>query len=71
MPNTTHVELTTAVFNLATELRASHRLRTPDALHLAAALSAGCSEFWTNDTRLAAMAGQHLTVRMPTDQAAD
>lgn len=40
------------VFQLATELRASHGLKTPDALHLAAAISAGCDEFWTNDRRL-------------------
>lgn len=42
-----------AVFDLATELRAQHGLKTPDALHLAAAISAGCDEFWTNDLRLA------------------
>lgn len=42
-----------AVFDLATQLRAIHELKTPDALHLAAALEAGCDEFWTNDDRLA------------------
>lgn len=40
------------VFQLATELRAIHGLKTPDALHLAAAISSGCDEFWTNDYRL-------------------
>jgi len=39
-------------FELATHLRAAHRLKTPDALHLAAAQNHGCSEFWTNDDRL-------------------
>lgn len=39
-------------FELATRLRAEHRLKTPDALHLAAALQSGCDELWTNDTRL-------------------
>ncbi len=45
--------LTRAVFDLATQLRATHNLKTPDALHLAAAIAAGCDEFWTNDQRLA------------------
>jgi predicted nucleic acid-binding protein len=49
-----------SVFNLATELRARHRLKTPDALHLAAAIQAGCEEFWTNDHRLDTAAGDHL-----------
>ena len=49
-----------AVFELATELRARHRLKTPDALHLAAAITAGCEEFWTNDHRLDAAAAGHL-----------
>lgn len=48
------------VFDLATELRARHRLKTPDALHLAAAIEAGCEEFWTNDQRLDAAAAGHL-----------
>jgi predicted nucleic acid-binding protein len=36
-PNARMIELTTGVFDLATELRARHGLKTPDALHLAAA----------------------------------
>ena len=40
------------VFGLALQLRASHRIKTPDALHLATALHHGCLEFWTNDDRL-------------------
>ena len=48
------------VFDLATELRARHRLKTPDALHLAAAIAAGCEEFWTNDHRLDAAATGYL-----------
>jgi len=46
-----------AAFELATELRAAHRLRTPDALHLAAALQHGCQVLLTNDTRLNKAAG--------------
>lgn len=37
----------------AAELRARYGLRTPDALHLAAAQLHGCAELWTNDNRLA------------------
>jgi uncharacterized protein len=37
----------------AADLRARHGLRTPDALHLAHAQLAGCTELWTNDARLA------------------
>lgn len=48
----TLVPLTAAVMDRATELRARHGLRVPDALHLAAALVSGCDQFWTNDQRL-------------------
>ncbi|HRP95577.1 MAG TPA: type II toxin-antitoxin system VapC family toxin [Rhodocyclaceae bacterium] len=54
------VACTRAVFDRATELRARLRLKTPDALHLAAAIEAGCEEFWTNDHRLDAAAAGHL-----------
>jgi len=40
------------VFDFATKLRAEYLLKTPDALHLAAAIHSGCDEFWTNDQRL-------------------
>lgn len=56
------VALERKVFQLATELRAAHRLKTPDALHLAAAISAGCDEFWTNDDRLATVAKGRIQV---------
>lgn len=49
----TRLEMTTAVYDLATDLRAAHGLKTPDALHLATALTHGCDEFWTNDHQLA------------------
>lgn len=42
-------------------LRARHGLRTPDALHLATAQTWGCTELWTDDTRLAA-ASQGIAV---------
>jgi len=39
-------------FARATELRASHGLKTPDALHLATALQHGCVALISNDKRL-------------------
>jgi uncharacterized protein len=50
------IDLGVPAFLRATQLRAKHGLRTPDALHLAAAQISGCAELWTNDTRLATAA---------------
>lgn len=55
------VPLDTAVFERAARLRAASALRTPDALHLAAAQIHRCSALWTNDSRLA-VAGRGLAV---------
>ena len=55
-------DLKRPVFDLATQLRANHSLKTPDALHLAAAIHYGCHEFWTNDQRLQKAASNHLQV---------
>lgn len=41
----------------AAQLRADHRLKTPDARHLACALHHRCTALWTNDTRLHAASG--------------
>jgi predicted nucleic acid-binding protein len=48
----TLVELTAAVVDRATELRARFNFRTPDALHLASALEGGASTFLTGDQQL-------------------
>lgn len=38
------------IFERATDLRAKYlKLKTPDALHLAAAIESGCDAFVTND----------------------
>lgn len=50
------------VFDLAADLRARHGLKTPDALHLAAAIVGKCSELWTNDRRLEQAAEGRLRV---------
>ena len=46
------VVLTTAVVDRATVVRGQYRFKTPDALHLAAAVESGCQVFLTNDLRL-------------------
>lgn len=45
------------VYREAARLRAESGLKTPDALHLATARYHGCTEIWTNDDRLADVAG--------------
>jgi predicted nucleic acid-binding protein len=44
--------LTRAVVDRATALRAQYGFKTPDALHLAAAIVGQCDVFLTNDQRL-------------------
>jgi predicted nucleic acid-binding protein len=46
------VVLSSDVMDRATEIRATYGFRTPDAIHLAAAVYAGCDLFLTNDLRL-------------------
>lgn len=51
------------VFDAALTLRVSNNLKTPDALHLATAQHHGCTQFWTNDERLArASAGTAINI---------
>lgn len=49
---TERVPFTESVFRKAADIRAQHNYRTPDALHLAAALEATCDRFFTNDAAL-------------------
>ena len=44
--------LTREVIDRATVLRAKYNFKTPDALHLAAAIAGHCDVFLTNDHRL-------------------
>jgi predicted nucleic acid-binding protein len=46
------IPLTRAVIDRATELRARYGFKTPDAIHLAAAMVGECDVFLTNDHRL-------------------
>ncbi len=41
--------ITTNILREATRKRASTKLKTPDAIHAATALAAGCAQFLTND----------------------
>lgn len=51
-PDVHKLRLTTAVFDRATQMRADLGFKTPDALHLAAAIEGNCDRFLTNDVRL-------------------
>jgi predicted nucleic acid-binding protein len=46
-------EITPAVVEMATDFRATFRVKTPDALHLASAIVSGASAFLTGDRDLA------------------
>jgi predicted nucleic acid-binding protein len=48
------VPFSAAVFRRGAEIRARHNFRTPDALHLAAAVEGACDVFLTNDVQLKA-----------------
>lgn len=52
-----NLSLVDDIFTRAAQIRADFpSLKTPDAIHLAAALHYGCDEFWTHDDRLAKVA---------------
>jgi predicted nucleic acid-binding protein len=53
-PDVRILPITPAVFDRATQIRAAHRFKLGDSLHLAAATEAVCDQFLTNDTRLSA-----------------
>lgn len=46
------LDITPAIAERAADLRARYNLRTPDALHVATAIEAGCQAFLTNDSAL-------------------
>ena len=63
-PDVQIAPLTSGVYRRAAELRAARQLRLADALHLAAAEAAGCTEFLTHDYRLSPLPGLAVT-RLP------
>ena len=48
----TLVSITVPIAESAADLRARYNLRTPDALHVATAISTGCDAMLTNDAQL-------------------
>lgn len=64
-PVTRRLDLNDAVYRYATELRATQRLKTPDALHLAAAIEHGCDSFWTRDNRLVQTVSGRIQLIVP------
>lgn len=56
-------------FDRALSLRTCHKIKTPDALHLATAIQHDCVEFWTNDERLRqATIGIAVNIFVPQEQ---
>jgi len=51
------VPLSTDIIDRATEIRAQYGFKTPDSIHLAAAVLSNCDVFLTNDNRLARFTG--------------
>jgi len=58
-----HLPMSLPVFTHGALLRARFGLKTPDALHLAAAQFHGCDALWTHDHRMA-KAGHGLAVNI-------
>lgn len=69
LPETSQLSMNDHVFEIATELRAFQNLKTPDALHLAAAIHHGCAEFWTYDLRLKSATADRLQIVNPFNSA--
>ena len=61
-PDVRLAPITTAVFDRATLVRATHNFKLGDSLHLAAAVMAKCDRFLTNDTRLSGFTGVPVEV---------
>ncbi len=61
-PNLSVVTLDARVAEIASDLRASHTVRTPDAIHLATALYAGAKAFVSEDGRLKGKGIEILTL---------
>jgi predicted nucleic acid-binding protein len=59
------VPLTRVVLDHATEIRARFKFKTPDAIHLAAAVASGCDAFLTNDHRLDSFSQLKIVILQP------
>jgi predicted nucleic acid-binding protein len=54
------LDLSSELLRAAAQLRAVTGIKTPDALQIAAALSAGCKAFVTHDRRIPAIPGLRI-----------
>jgi uncharacterized protein len=61
-PNLSVLALDTSIAEIASDLRALHTVRTPDAIHLATALHAGAKAFVSEDGRLKGKGIEILTL---------
>lgn len=59
------IPLSREVIDHATDIRAGYNFKTPDAIHLAAAMQACCDVFYTNDLRLEKFKGIVIEVVLP------
>jgi predicted nucleic acid-binding protein len=59
------LDVSANVIDRATELRARHGFKSPDAIHLATALECGATEFWTGDAALSRCTDVPVTVLLP------
>lgn len=62
IPNFEMVDVSTSIADVAARLRATHDLRTPDALHVATALNEGVEWLVTNDRRLKRVEAEGIRV---------
>ena len=56
------VPLPRGVVDRATEIRAQFNFKTPDSIHLAAAVASKCDVFLTNDRRLSRFTGISIQI---------
>jgi predicted nucleic acid-binding protein len=59
------LDVSAAVLDRATELRARHGFKVPDAIHLATAIEAGADAFLTGDAGLAKCPGLNVELLAP------
>ena len=59
------LDVSAAVLDRATELRARHGFKVPDAIHLASAIEAGADAFLTGDAGLAKCPGLNVELLIP------
>lgn len=57
------VELSRRVLERAAHIRSQYNIKTPDAIHLGAAIISKCDIFLTNDRRLERFKDIHITVK--------